>query len=153
MEESTATVPKDVPLQPPTLVSATQPYSGRPPPSPLSGGYLLIVISETLTDAHKAVILQKLAKGKLIVFHSILLNLLRRDATVTTLPRVWLLPYPSDRIILVHRCESRVPWNTHTSTVYLGHDPINLSSLDNLPWLLFLLFFPSFFSYLSLFNL
>ncbi|XP_065224553.1 microtubule-associated protein futsch [Planococcus citri] len=63
MEESTATVPKDVPLPPLSTASATQPYSGRPPPSPLSGGYLLIVISETLTDAHKAVILQKLSKA------------------------------------------------------------------------------------------
>lgn len=37
---------------------------GRPPPSPLSGGYLLIVVGEPQVEVHKAVILQKLAKGK-----------------------------------------------------------------------------------------
>lgn len=36
----------------------------RPPPSPLSGGYLLIVIGEPQIETHKPIILQKLAKGK-----------------------------------------------------------------------------------------
>lgn len=58
--EETPTVPKDVSLPP----GVGQSDGGRPPPSPLSGGYLLIVISEPQTDAHKAVILQKLTKGK-----------------------------------------------------------------------------------------
>lgn len=60
MEEA-PTVPKDVSLSP----AVTQSDGGRPPPSPLSGGYLLIVVSEPYTDAHKAVILQKLTKGKI----------------------------------------------------------------------------------------
>ena len=40
-----------------------------PPPSPLSGGYLLIVISEPRLETHKSVILQKISKGKIYSAH------------------------------------------------------------------------------------
>lgn len=70
MEESPA-VPKDVSL--PTGIASSD--GGRPPPSPLSGGYLLIVISEPQTDAHKSVILQKLTKGKCRTFNFFLNSL------------------------------------------------------------------------------
>lgn len=35
-----------------------------PPPSPLSGAYLLIIVGEPYSDAHKEDILRKIANGK-----------------------------------------------------------------------------------------
>lgn len=35
-----------------------------PPPSPLTGCYLLIVVGEPHTEEHKDIILQRIAKGK-----------------------------------------------------------------------------------------
>lgn len=37
---------------------------GPPPPSPLTGCYLLIVIGEPHSKEHKDIILQRVAKGK-----------------------------------------------------------------------------------------
>ena len=52
-----------------SLLSAREGFpsedGSRPPPSPLSGGYLLIVISEPQLEAHKSVILRKISKGKI----------------------------------------------------------------------------------------
>lgn len=41
--------------------------SGPPPPSPLTGCYLLIVIGEPHSQEHKDIILQRVAKGRLIL--------------------------------------------------------------------------------------
>ncbi|GJQ80142.1 futsch [Trypoxylus dichotomus] len=38
---------------------------GPPPPSPLTGCYLLIVIGEPHSQEHKNIVLQRIAKGKL----------------------------------------------------------------------------------------
>lgn len=35
-----------------------------PPPSPVTGCYLLIVVGEPYSDEHKDIILQRIAKGK-----------------------------------------------------------------------------------------
>lgn len=40
---------------------------GPPPPSPLTGCYLLIVVGEPHTQEHKDIILQRVAKGKCLV--------------------------------------------------------------------------------------
>lgn len=61
MEESPA-VYNNEPTPPET--SSLKTDGDRPPPSPLSGGYLLIVIGEPQIETHKPIILQKLAKGK-----------------------------------------------------------------------------------------
>lgn len=37
---------------------------GPPPPSPLTGCYLLVVLGEPHTGPHKDIILQRLAKGE-----------------------------------------------------------------------------------------
>nr|CAI5824920.1 unnamed protein product [Callosobruchus analis] len=37
---------------------------GPPPPSPLTGCYLLLVVAEPYTPQHKDIILQRIAKGK-----------------------------------------------------------------------------------------
>lgn len=60
MEESSPAVTRSGSL-PPGVGTLDE---SRSPPSPLSGAYLLVVISEPQTDAHKGIILQKLAKGK-----------------------------------------------------------------------------------------
>ncbi|KAK7573967.1 hypothetical protein V9T40_011158 [Parthenolecanium corni] len=60
MEESSPAVSRSGSLPP----GVGTPEESRPPPSPLSGAYLLVIISEPQTDAHKAIILQKLAKAK-----------------------------------------------------------------------------------------
>ncbi|VEN35231.1 unnamed protein product, partial [Callosobruchus maculatus] len=38
---------------------------GPPPPSPLTGCYLLLVVAEPYTPQHKDIILQRIAKGLL----------------------------------------------------------------------------------------
>lgn len=50
----------------PVTGSAVQPGSQQqhPPPSPLSGCYLLVVLPEPHTTQHKDLILNRLAKGK-----------------------------------------------------------------------------------------
>lgn len=45
-------------------VGQEPPVAAQPPPSPLSGAYLLIVVGEPHTDDHKHDILRKIANGK-----------------------------------------------------------------------------------------
>lgn len=39
-----------------------------PPPSPVTGCYLLIVVGEPYSEEHKEIVLQRIAKG-LLLFH------------------------------------------------------------------------------------
>ncbi|CAD1480770.1 unnamed protein product, partial [Heterotrigona itama] len=69
----------------PVTGSVVQPGSQQqhPPPSPLSGCYLLVVLPEPHTAQHKDLILNRLAKGKrdlikaLIIEKSVLVSLMR----------------------------------------------------------------------------
>lgn len=42
-----------------------------PPPSPVTGCYLLIVVGEPHSDEHKDIILQRIAKGLLLLAYGI----------------------------------------------------------------------------------
>lgn len=46
------------------VVSKETDKVGQPPPSPLTGCYLLIVIGEPHNEQHKDIILQRVAKGR-----------------------------------------------------------------------------------------
>lgn len=48
-------------------VNGVQDTGGPPPPSPLTGCYLLIVIGEPHSQEHKNIILQRIAKGKIAI--------------------------------------------------------------------------------------
>ncbi|VVC95955.1 unnamed protein product [Leptidea sinapis] len=47
-----------------SLSLGTEVSASAPPPSPLTGCYLLAVIGEPHTQEHKEIILQRLVKGK-----------------------------------------------------------------------------------------
>lgn len=54
---------------PPAAPGLEAAHSGPPPaPSPLSGGYLLIILGEPHCEEHKDIILQRLAKGEFSIF-------------------------------------------------------------------------------------
>lgn len=54
--------------------TTTQQQQQHPPPSPLSGCYLLVVLPEPHTAQHKDLILNRLAKGELSFFKSLIVN-------------------------------------------------------------------------------
>ena len=58
-----AEAPADADATAPASVAPAT-FGGHPPPSPLSGGYLLIIIGEPHSEEHKDLILQRIAKGK-----------------------------------------------------------------------------------------
>lgn len=55
----------DVPVSEGELATNGDTVKGAPPPpSPLTGCYLLIVVGEPYSEEHKDIILQRIAKGK-----------------------------------------------------------------------------------------
>jgi hypothetical protein len=56
--------------------------------SPLSGGYLLIVLSEPHSEQHKQVLLEHLAKGQFQSFSLLLFNILALNFTYLLLDKV-----------------------------------------------------------------
>lgn len=63
-----------------SLSLGTEVSASVPPPSPLTGCYLLAVIGEPHTQEHKEIILQRLVKGKFYVIWSFVKNV---DVKVT----------------------------------------------------------------------
>jgi hypothetical protein len=72
---TTATPTMENPTEevPATLITTSTVPAPPPAPSPLSGGYLLIVIGEPHCEEHTQLILQRLAKGTLITFYSVII--------------------------------------------------------------------------------
>lgn len=58
------------------VVSKETDKVGQPPPSPLTGCYLLIVIGEPHNEQHKDIILQRVAKGRFHLINLFYCNLM-----------------------------------------------------------------------------
>lgn len=62
VDKSTVLMSDSPPMGTPVIKSSTM-AGPHPPPSPLSGCYLLVVLAEPYTAQHKDLILNRLAKG------------------------------------------------------------------------------------------